>query len=677
MEEGGSGVGGMQSAASNLLDAGAQAFYPVVAAPYPFQPVPHQVYCPQPYQVMPAIPPPVPMPVPPPATMASQPGYCVPAAATVVDGPANRAVVLSMVPPHAPEAEVARAMAPFGAVRGVDASALASEGVATVYFFDLRAAELAVAGVREQHVRQQCRLGQLYAAAAASSPTWHPPSWDWPHDDNRGLVLGQAVWAHFAAASTIPDDGANRGSLVVLNSLPGVSLSELREVFQAFGDVKDVRESAQRPSNKFVEFFDTSDAARALAELNGQELFGRRLVIEYTRPSLPGPRRRGHVSHQPMAPTPPRLQAAWRPAPAPTQPAQPSSSGSGKATEGVVLLRRSSGKGSSGSHSKGGDAGHERKGKGRKNAATSCSSAFSATSLSSSTATAPGKELQKGGGRGGSWRGQKSGWEARFLFKEPEAPAGDDGDAGDTQEPATCKDTRTTVMIRNIPNKYSQKLLLNMLDNHCILSNQQIEASCKDEGEGQPFSSYDFLYLPIDFNNKCNVGYGFVNLTSPEATVRLYKAFHKQPWEVFNSRKICQVTYARVQGLDALKEHFKNSKFPCDSDEYLPVVFSPPRDGKLLTEPVPLVGRSPAPSSASVASSPPKSRAASVDPLAQELMTAPSSSGDGASSTTACTHAEDEDDDDDHGATASGGGCDDDDDVGGLDLELQRLGYTD
>jgi hypothetical protein len=51
------------------------------------------------------------------------------------------------------------------------------------------------------------------------------------------------------------------------------------------GDLKDVRESAQRPSHKFVDFFDTRDAARALAELNGRELFGRRLVIEFTRPS--------------------------------------------------------------------------------------------------------------------------------------------------------------------------------------------------------------------------------------------------------------------------------------------------------------------------------------------------------------------------------------------------------
>lgn len=49
--------------------------------------------------------------------------------------------------------------------------------------------------------------------------------------------------------------------------------------------------------------------------------------------------------------------------------------------------------------------------------------------------------------------------------------------------------------------------------------------------------------------NKCNVGYGFVNMTSPEATLRLYKSFHHQNWEVFNSKKICEVSYARLQVL--------------------------------------------------------------------------------------------------------------------------------
>ena len=40
----------------------------------------------------------------------------------------------------------------------------------------------------------------------------------------------------------------------------------------------------------------------------------------------------------------------------------------------------------------------------------------------------------------------------------------------------------------------SQKLLLNMLDNHCIHCNEQIA-----DGDDQPLSSYDFVYLPIDF----------------------------------------------------------------------------------------------------------------------------------------------------------------------------------
>ena len=47
----------------------------------------------------------------------------------------------------------------------------------------------------------------------------------------------------------------------------------------------------------------------------------------------------------------------------------------------------------------------------------------------------------------------------------------------------------------------------------------------------------------------------------------------------------------KIKGLEALKEHFKNSKFPCEMDHYLPVVFSPPRDGGQLTEPLPIVGQ--------------------------------------------------------------------------------------
>ena len=112
----------------------------------------------------------------------------------------------------------------------------------------------------------------------------------------------------------------------------------------------------------------------------------------------------------------------------------------------MVLLRRSSSKASAGDQSKGGTS-HERKSKGGNKLVPS------APSSSTATATATGKQTQKGSGSGGggNWKGRKSGWEARFLFKEPE-PAG--GDADTPPAPAQEMDTRTTVMIRNIPNKY-------------------------------------------------------------------------------------------------------------------------------------------------------------------------------------------------------------------------------
>ncbi|XP_047091004.1 uncharacterized protein LOC124702873 [Lolium rigidum] len=46
-----------------------------------------------------------------------------------------------------------------------------------------------------------------------------------------------------------------------------------------------------------------------------------------------------------------------------------------------------------------------------------------------------------------------------------------------------------------------QNLLVHMLDNHCIKCNKKIEAGeSEGEFEGQTFSSFYFLYLPLDFN---------------------------------------------------------------------------------------------------------------------------------------------------------------------------------
>ena len=95
-------------------------------------------------------------------------------------------------------------------------------------------------------------------------------------------------------------------------------------------------------------------------------------------------------------------------------------------------------------------------------------------------------------------------------------------------------------MIKNIPNKYTQNMLLEKINkNH---------RGC-----------YDFFYLPIDVKNNCNVGYAFINMTDPLFVLALFEELNGCYWERFNSEKICELTYGRIQGKDGLVENFLNS----------------------------------------------------------------------------------------------------------------------
>ncbi|KAI4367260.1 hypothetical protein MLD38_023018 [Melastoma candidum] len=133
----------------------------------------------------------------------------------------------------------------------------------------------------------------------------------------------------------------------------------------------------------------------------------------------------------------------------------------------------------------------------------------------------------------------------------------------------------TTVMIRNIPNKYTRELLIEFLDNHCGVANRD-EVDEQEEGF---VSAYDFIYLPLDLRKKLNLGYAFVNFTDPRAAWRFYKAANAKKWQLFQSKKISEIASARLQGKDRLVDHFENTVFACESEEFLPLTFSPARDG--------------------------------------------------------------------------------------------------
>lgn len=92
---------------------------------------------------------------------------------------------------------------------------------------------------------------------------------------------------------------------------------------------------------------------------------------------------------------------------------------------------------------------------------------------------------------------------------------------------------RTTVMIRNIPCRWSAEDLLSVLA-HVI--------------EG----SWDLLYMPCKTAEVANAGYAFMNFCSSQDTLRLFNAMHGRQWPHTRSGKICEIRYARIQGRQLL-----------------------------------------------------------------------------------------------------------------------------
>ena len=117
------------------------------------------------------------------------------------------------------------------------------------------------------------------------------------------------------------------------------------------------------------------------------------------------------------------------------------------------------------------------------------------------------------------------------------------------------KTCRTTVMIKNIPNKYTQKMLV-------------AEVNRNHKG------TFDFFYLPIDFKNKCNVGYAFINFVDWRHIQKFYSEFDGKPWRKFNSEKICALSYARIQGIKALISHFRCSSILAQDEEMRPLILN-------------------------------------------------------------------------------------------------------
>eukprot|EP00933_Yihiella_yeosuensis_P041453 TRINITY_DN35847_c0_g1_i2.p1 TRINITY_DN35847_c0_g1~~TRINITY_DN35847_c0_g1_i2.p1 ORF type:complete len:390 (+),score=88.25 TRINITY_DN35847_c0_g1_i2:180-1349(+) len=101
----------------------------------------------------------------------------------------------------------------------------------------------------------------------------------------------------------------------------------------------------------------------------------------------------------------------------------------------------------------------------------------------------------------------------------------------------------TTMMIRNIPNRYTQREFVQELT---------------ELGFG---GSYDFLYLPLDKGTQCNVGYAFVNFLEPSTAQWCTQVFDNYSFKKFQKArgKIAAVSVAHLQGYEANMRHYENS----------------------------------------------------------------------------------------------------------------------
>nr|GFB36155.1 protein MEI2-like 2 [Tanacetum cinerariifolium] len=81
----------------------------------------------------------------------------------------------------------------------------------------------------------------------------------------------------------------NQGTLVVFNLDPSVSPEDLLQIFGAYGEVKEIRETPHKRHHKFIEYYDVRAAEAALRSLNRSDIAGKRIKLE---PSRPGGARR-------------------------------------------------------------------------------------------------------------------------------------------------------------------------------------------------------------------------------------------------------------------------------------------------------------------------------------------------------------------------------------------------
>lgn len=116
----------------------------------------------------------------------------------------------------------------------------------------------------------------------------------------------------------------------------------------------------------------------------------------------------------------------------------------------------------------------------------------------------------------------------------------------------------TTVMLRNIPNRYTPEELLEEMLSHGF--------------EG----CFDFFYLPTDFGTKKNMGYGFLNLRTPALAENFRRTFDRRRLTRYVTQKVLEMSPAVTQGFQAnVMKYLKHQAGRVQNPWFRPMIFVP------------------------------------------------------------------------------------------------------
>jgi len=232
------------------------------------------------------------------------------------------------------------------------------------------------------------------------------------------------------------------------------------------GAVKEVRETPLKKHQRFVEFYDVRDASKAMTEMNGKEINGRCIMIEFSRPgghycnkkhsvntnnfnhhhlslslNVSPPPNFHHLMNTTLVPPPQHRRTSPRNRPLSGGRRRVSPASSEESIEaGISNLTLQERKNTHRRSNPNVEEREKRKSNGGRSSSSSNNNGnFSTANSQNATKVEPKS--------GKPWKtGKQKNFDPRFMIKE---------DAIILMEGNhECRDSRTTVMIKNIPNKY-------------------------------------------------------------------------------------------------------------------------------------------------------------------------------------------------------------------------------